>query len=82
MKSYQIACWLSVSAFVVTAAPVAIAEEAPKDNKGLAVGKAAIVDLGPEIAGMDGWQLRQRLFTIERADPYDYEFRCVRPALS
>jgi quercetin dioxygenase-like cupin family protein len=82
MKSSQIACLLSVSVFVVTAAPFAIAEDAPKDNKGLAVGKAAVVDLGPEIAGMDGWQLRQRLFTIEPGGHIGIHNHKNRPAVA
>lgn len=82
MKSRQIACWLLVSAFAMTAAPMAIAEDAPKDNKGLAVSKAAVVDLGPEIAGMEGWQLRQRLFTIEPGGHIGIHSHKDRPAVA
>ncbi|MGE5242525.1 MAG: cupin domain-containing protein [Bacteroidota bacterium] len=41
------------------------AQDAPKENKGLKTGKTEIVDLGPEIAGMEGRQLRLRVLTIE-----------------
>ena len=40
-------------------------DAAPKENKGLKTGKTEIVELGPEIAGMDGRQLRMRVLTIE-----------------
>jgi quercetin dioxygenase-like cupin family protein len=82
MKSYQIACWLSVSAFVVTAAPIANAEDAPKDNKGLSVSKTAVVELGSEISGMEGWQLRQRLFTIEPGGHIGIHSHKDRPAVA
>jgi quercetin dioxygenase-like cupin family protein len=41
------------------------AETAPKENKGLKTGKTEIVDLGPEIEGMQGRELRLRVLTIE-----------------
>ncbi|CAN5270664.1 hypothetical protein BH10PSE11_BH10PSE11_03420 [soil metagenome] len=82
MKSHQIACWLVASAFVVAAAPIAIAEDAPKDNKGLAVSKTTVVELGSEIAGMEGWQLRQRLFTIEPGGHIGIHSHKDRPAVA
>jgi len=45
---------------------VATAEQAaPKETKGLKTTKTEIVELGPEIDGMNGRQLRLRLLTIE-----------------
>ena len=45
---------------------VTIAEQvAPKEHKGLKTLKTQIVDLGPEIPGMEGRQLRLRLLQIE-----------------
>jgi quercetin dioxygenase-like cupin family protein len=41
------------------------ASEAPKGNKDFKTTKTEVVDLGPEIAGMEGRQLRLRLLTIE-----------------
>jgi quercetin dioxygenase-like cupin family protein len=38
---------------------------APKENKGFTASKTTTVDLGPEIEGMDGRQLRLRVLTIE-----------------
>jgi len=39
-------------------------EKAP-DTKGIAVKLLGVVDLGPEIEGMEGRQLRMRMVTIE-----------------
>jgi quercetin dioxygenase-like cupin family protein len=41
------------------------AEPGPTGNKGLKTAKSQIVDLGPEFPGMEGYQLRMRLLTIE-----------------
>lgn len=35
------------------------------ETEGVSSELLAAVDLGPEIEGMDGWQLRMRLFTFE-----------------
>lgn len=40
-------------------------EEAVPETKGVTVQLLASVDLGPEIEGMAGWQLRMRMVTIE-----------------
>ena len=40
-------------------------QAAPTENKGLTVKQLAVVDLGPEIEGMAGRQLRMRMLTIE-----------------
>jgi len=37
----------------------------PTENKGVSVGKTAAIDLGPEIEGMQGRQLRLRVITVE-----------------
>ncbi len=38
---------------------------APTENKGVTVKQLSTVDLGPEIEGMDGRQLRMRMITID-----------------
>ena len=40
-------------------------EQAPSETKGVTVTLLATVDLGPEIEGMAGRQLRMRMVTIE-----------------
>ena len=83
MKAHQTAYWLSALVFVVTAVvSIAIAEDAPKDNKGLTVSKTTVVELGSEIAGMEGWQLRQRLFTIEPGGHIGIHSHKDRPAVA
>jgi quercetin dioxygenase-like cupin family protein len=37
----------------------------PTENKGVSVGKTAAMDLGPELQGMQGRQLRVRVITVE-----------------
>jgi uncharacterized RmlC-like cupin family protein len=45
---------------------IAIGQQStPTENKGVSVGKTTAVDLGPEIAGMQGRQLRMRLITVD-----------------
>ncbi len=44
---------------------VALAEDAPKGNKGYTTPMTVVIDLGPEIEGMAGWQLRLRMLNIE-----------------
>jgi quercetin dioxygenase-like cupin family protein len=40
-------------------------EQAPPETRGVTVELLATVDLGPEIEGMEGRQLRMRMVTIE-----------------
>jgi quercetin dioxygenase-like cupin family protein len=40
-------------------------EQAAPETKGVTVNQLAAVDLGPEIEGMEGRQLRMRMVTIE-----------------
>jgi quercetin dioxygenase-like cupin family protein len=40
-------------------------QSTPTENKGVSVGKTTVVDLGPEIAGMQGRQLRMRVITVD-----------------
>ncbi len=63
MQPRTIARALLASAFFL-AVPTANAQDAPKDNKGFTTGKTTFVDLGPEIEGMAGRQLRLRVLNI------------------
>lgn len=40
-------------------------QTAPTENKGVTVKQLSSVDLGPEIEGMNGRQLRMRMITVE-----------------
>jgi quercetin dioxygenase-like cupin family protein len=44
---------------------LALAADAPKDNKGFATSKTTTISLGPEFPGAAGLQLRLRMLTIE-----------------
>lgn len=51
---------------VISSTQIANSEDtAPKGNKGFTASKTTTVDLGPEIEGMAGPQLRMRVLTIE-----------------
>ena len=54
-------------------------ERAPLESRGVEVELLATVDLGPEIPGLDGWQLRTRRVTIAPGGvfgpPHDHEGR-------
>jgi len=49
----------------LTAGLCAAQQPAPTENKGITITPLSAVDLGPEIPGMQGRQLRLRMLTIE-----------------
>lgn len=57
------------------------AQGAPHGNKGFKTVKSEALDLGPEIAGMDGRQLRLRLLTIEPGGYIGIHSHKDRPAV-
>jgi quercetin dioxygenase-like cupin family protein len=62
--------------------PAANAQQAPpKDNKGFHATVEQVVDLGPEIEGMNGRQLRMRLLTIEPGGYIGIHSHKDRPAV-
>ena len=66
---------------VVGGAVIANAEDAPKDNKGFTASKTTVVDLGPEIEGMTGRELRMRMLTIEPGGHIGLHSHKDRPAV-
>lgn len=56
-------------------------QTAPKDNKGFKATAEQVVDLGPEIEGMQGRQLRMRLLTIEPGGYIGIHSHKDRPAV-
>jgi quercetin dioxygenase-like cupin family protein len=60
---------------------IATAADAPKDNKGFTASKTTVVDLGPEIEGMTGRQLRLRMLTIEPGGHIGLHSHKDRPAV-
>lgn len=56
-------------------------QAAPKDNQGFKTTKTEIVDLGPEVEGMQGRQLRMRVLTIEPGGHIGIHSHKDRPAV-
>jgi quercetin dioxygenase-like cupin family protein len=61
---------------------VAAQDAAPTENKGLKTGKSQVVDLGAEIEGMSGRQLRMRVLTIEPGGHIGIHSHKDRPAVA
>jgi quercetin dioxygenase-like cupin family protein len=57
------------------------AGDAPKDNQGFTASKTTVVELGPEIEGMSGRQLRMRLLTIHPGGHIGMHNHKDRPAV-
>ena len=66
---------------VLGLAGMARAADAPKDNKGFTASKTTVVELGPEIDGMAGRQLRMRVLTIEPGGHIGLHSHKDRPAV-
>lgn len=56
-------------------------DAAPKGNKGFTASKTTVVDLGSEIEGMAGRQLRMRMLTIEPGGYIGIHSHKDRPAV-
>lgn len=69
----------SIAALVMASTPQA--QEAPKGNKGFQTLKSEVVELGPELAGMEGRQLRLRLLQIEPGGHIGIHSHKDRPAV-
>ena len=78
MKPHLTFCAVVLSVAVLG---TAVAEDAPKDNKGFTTSKTVAVDLGPEIEGMMGRQLRMRVLTIEPGGHIGLHSHKDRPAV-
>jgi uncharacterized RmlC-like cupin family protein len=82
MSKCKISCALLASAiFLAWGANTISAEDAPKGNKGFTASKTTVVDLGPEIEGMAGRQLRMRVLTIEPGGYIGIHSHKNRPAV-
>lgn len=82
MKVRTFSYALFASAFVLGfGATAAGAEDAPKGNKGFTASKTTTVELGPEIDGMAGRQLRMRVLTIEPGGYIGIHSHKDRPAV-
>ena len=57
------------------------AEDAPKGNEGFTASKTTVVELGPEIEGMAGRELRMRMLTIKPGGYIGIHSHKNRPAV-
>ena len=78
MKPLITLCAVMLSSVVLG---TAVAEDAPKDNKGFTTSKTVAVDLASEIEGMTGRQLRMRVLTIEPGGHIGLHSHKDRPAV-
>jgi quercetin dioxygenase-like cupin family protein len=82
MTSHKFVFLLLVSTIVMgLGGNIARAEDAPKGNKGFTASKTTVVELGPEIEGMVGRQLRMRMLTIEPGGYIGIHSHKNRPAV-
>jgi quercetin dioxygenase-like cupin family protein len=77
-------CSLRIAAIVLAfGLGTAVGQQpAPAENKGLKTSATTIVDLGPEIAGMDGRQLRLRVLTLDPSGVIGIHSHRDRPAVA
>lgn len=80
-KSHVSCALLAAAIFLGWAINSVSAEDAPKGNKGFTASKTTVVDLGPEIEGMTGRQLRMRVLTIEPGGYIGIHSHKNRPAV-
>lgn len=64
-RFFKLAVWPVGFALVVGLGTAVSQQAPPTENKGLKAPVVASLDLGPEIDGMQGRQLRMRLLTLE-----------------
>jgi quercetin dioxygenase-like cupin family protein len=64
-RFFKLAVWLAGLWLIAVLGPAIAQQIAPTENKGVKVDTPAVIDLGPEIDGMQGRELRMRILTIE-----------------
>ncbi len=73
--------WFLVLTFLPVVG-IAIGQQAPPtETKGVKIVPAAAIDLGPEISGMQGRQLRMRVVTLEPGGVFGVHNHKDRPAI-
>jgi quercetin dioxygenase-like cupin family protein len=73
--------WLAGWWLIVGLWPASGQQAPPTENKGVKIGSLATIDLGPEIDGMQGRQLRLRLVTVEPGGVIAVHSHKDRPAV-
>jgi quercetin dioxygenase-like cupin family protein len=72
-----VGCWLLLGLLSASAQ-----QAPPTENKGAKIDTLATIDLGPEIDGMQGRQLRLRLITVEPGGVLGLHSHKDRPAVA
>jgi len=81
-RNMFVAVLLSTALVLTIGPPLANSQPvAPKDHKGFKATVKQVVDLGPEIEGMKGRQLRMRLLTIDPGGYIGVHSHKDRPAV-
>jgi quercetin dioxygenase-like cupin family protein len=81
LKSILVAGMLMATPAIAGLTLAQAQQTAPTGNKGFKTTKSQIVELGPEIAGMEGRKLRLRLLTIEPGGYIGMHSHKDRPAV-
>lgn len=82
MKRQLLFAYMLVALFIACGQqPLSAQETAPKGNKGFKADLKQTVDLGPEIEGMNGKELRMRVLTIEPGGYIGLHSHKDRPAV-
>jgi quercetin dioxygenase-like cupin family protein len=80
VRRLAISAILAIS--VVSSVQIANSEDAaPQGNKGFTASKTTVVELGPEIEGLTGRELRMRMLTIEPGGYIGVHSHADRPAV-
>jgi len=64
-RFFKLAAWFVGFGLLAGLGSVIGQQAPPTENKGVTAGKSAVLDLGPEIDGMQGRQLRMSIVTVE-----------------
>jgi quercetin dioxygenase-like cupin family protein len=80
-RPFKLAAWLAGLWLVVGLWPASGQQAPPTENKGVKIDSLATIDLGPEIDGMQGRQLRLRLVTVEPGGVIGLHSHKDRPAV-
>jgi quercetin dioxygenase-like cupin family protein len=79
-RFFQPAVLFAVFALVAALGAAREEQAPPKENKGMKAPVVTSIDLGPEIEGMQGRQLRMRMFTLEPGGVIGIHSHKDRPA--
>jgi quercetin dioxygenase-like cupin family protein len=64
-RVFKLAAWFVAFGLIAGLGPVIGQQAPPTESKGVKVDKTIAIDLGPEIDGMQGRQLRMLIVTVE-----------------